>query len=573
MGRPPKTLSSEELEIRQAKRKEQNRLAQIRLRLRKRGFDPNACGAPKSLRAVASTVKADKTLTSLQLGHNKAPQKPIDPLRPREDSVALEPTEPLLASLPPAVPPLFPYPRSENTRTSTSSLPLVSKPPLNVAPLLYSPFGPPLHDPVSKLGTLSQPSDWHSLLPQLNNGSSTMNEGIKSSVWDATNYLPPPASAEVAVLPKLHEDDSPADRVSQDTTPGQPIIRSGQKDKYRRGMAAFYATLADELKHGDKELEEGESFAVTNRWTSDHKSSTTTPKGKESSNVLSDFLASLNGSTTALQSYSSKGTEDLLTATADGVRQATTSNASQALSACQLSSRTVGPDRIWSPNDFWPSTYTFSATGSLRLLPSFPVEHVFYCVGEILGVDLTIWDDDQQLSHLAENYAQYCTIRAGAAPDSGEPGLNTALSVSPNPSKWAPGSRQPRPQGLLQWERMPSILRPSKLAAQVPHHFFIDACFPWPSVRDRVLEHMRDGRFTQNELCMDMWAVESTNAWDAAYIVHGDNLFDPDAYEPSERFLQKWGFLFPRTFLGSHAPPLDGGFSRGDRGWIADGLC
>ncbi|CAO1629209.1 unnamed protein product [Parajaminaea phylloscopi] len=100
-------------------------------------------------------------------------------------------------------------------------------------------------------------------------------------------------------------------------------------------------------------------------------------------------------------------------------------------------------------------------------------------------------------------------------------------------------------RSLLRWGFLPDNMAPSNLSAVVAHHPFIDLSFPWPSVRDKILASIAFGLLDEVALCVDIWPGHEyqEQGADPPYWVHGDDPFDPEAYELSDRFATTFACL------------------------------
>ncbi|KAH8754294.1 hypothetical protein F5883DRAFT_573447 [Diaporthe sp. PMI_573] len=87
----------------------------------------------------------------------------------------------------------------------------------------------------------------------------------------------------------------------------------------------------------------------------------------------------------------------------------------------------------------------------------------------------------------------------------------------------------------------PDWLRPTALQISVRHHPWIDL-IPFPSMRDNILREVEAGLLDQKALGIDVLDVQDNGCNAATLIVWGD-AWDPQGWEASVPFLQKWGGL------------------------------
>lgn len=75
-----------------------------------------------------------------------------------------------------------------------------------------------------------------------------------------------------------------------------------------------------------------------------------------------------------------------------------------------------------------------------------------------------------------------------------------------------------------------------------------DLSFPWPSVRDKILAATAAGLLSAHAVCVEVWPSSDLQEQGAEppYWVHGDDPFDPEAYELSDRFARNLGCLLDR---------------------------
>lgn len=108
----------------------------------------------------------------------------------------------------------------------------------------------------------------------------------------------------------------------------------------------------------------------------------------------------------------------------------------------------------------------------------------------------------------------------------------------------SPFSKQGPGLGLGALPACPDNMRPTALQVSVPHHPWIDL-FPLPRMRDNLLRaaQVRKGTIDEDSLCRDIVDVGAGRGIEhAALVVWGDP-WDPGAWEATEMFLRKWGWL------------------------------
>jgi hypothetical protein len=94
------------------------------------------------------------------------------------------------------------------------------------------------------------------------------------------------------------------------------------------------------------------------------------------------------------------------------------------------------------------------------------------------------------------------------------------------------------PRRSVDW---PANLHPTSLQCSMPHHPWLDL-FPWPKVRDNMLEAFEDPSMCdEDELCHDICEYQGHEI-DPPVIVWGD-AWDPRSWEITPAFLMKWGWL------------------------------
>ena len=104
--------------------------------------------------------------------------------------------------------------------------------------------------------------------------------------------------------------------------------------------------------------------------------------------------------------------------------------------------------------------------------------------------------------------------------------------------KYGPAPDPTSAQRSIEW---PTNLQPTPIQCSIEHHPWLDV-FPWPRVRDNMLqafEHL--GIDGEDELCHDVSEYEGHET-DPMLVVWGD-AWDPNSWEFTPNFLQKWGWL------------------------------
>jgi hypothetical protein len=86
---------------------------------------------------------------------------------------------------------------------------------------------------------------------------------------------------------------------------------------------------------------------------------------------------------------------------------------------------------------------------------------------------------------------------------------------------------------------IPPSLRPTQCQRRIPHHPWLDF-FPFPNMRDNLIA-VQDF-IDDDDLCHDLMAFWDTRNTGATLLVWGQS-WDPENWEVTPRFLQKWGFL------------------------------
>ncbi|CAH0046904.1 unnamed protein product [Clonostachys solani] len=85
-------------------------------------------------------------------------------------------------------------------------------------------------------------------------------------------------------------------------------------------------------------------------------------------------------------------------------------------------------------------------------------------------------------------------------------------------------------------------LYPTDLQRTVEHHPWIDL-FPFPRMRDNILSAIASDGIDEDDLCYDLCDVDETGPLPKASLIIWGNAWDPRAWEVSEGFWRKWGWI------------------------------
>ncbi|QGI75243.1 hypothetical protein CEK25_000149 [Fusarium fujikuroi] len=96
--------------------------------------------------------------------------------------------------------------------------------------------------------------------------------------------------------------------------------------------------------------------------------------------------------------------------------------------------------------------------------------------------------------------------------------------------------------GTLVKSSCPESLRPTKLQIEIEHHPWVDL-LPFPQLRDNMLKGYTNGVFDEDELCIDILGLMSSQGLDDAYLIVWGEAHDGKSWEVSVGFLKKWGWL------------------------------
>ncbi|GFF28391.1 hypothetical protein IFM61606_10150 [Aspergillus udagawae] len=94
--------------------------------------------------------------------------------------------------------------------------------------------------------------------------------------------------------------------------------------------------------------------------------------------------------------------------------------------------------------------------------------------------------------------------------------------------------------GYIDEQKLPPSLRPTRLQKTIPHHPWLDF-FPIPKIRDNLLTTGEDN-FDDCQLCIDIMGFWDSGMDACCLLVWGDPT-DPNNWEVTERFLQKWPWV------------------------------
>lgn len=96
--------------------------------------------------------------------------------------------------------------------------------------------------------------------------------------------------------------------------------------------------------------------------------------------------------------------------------------------------------------------------------------------------------------------------------------------------------------GTLVKSACPESLRPTRLQIEIEHHPWVDL-LPFPQLRDNMLKGYTSGVFDEDELCIDILGLMSSQGLDDAYLIVWGEAHDGSSWEVSVGFLRKWGWL------------------------------
>jgi hypothetical protein len=94
--------------------------------------------------------------------------------------------------------------------------------------------------------------------------------------------------------------------------------------------------------------------------------------------------------------------------------------------------------------------------------------------------------------------------------------------------------------GYVDEQKLPPSLRPTRMQRTIPHHPWLDF-FPIPKIRDNLLTTGEDN-FDDCQLCVDIMGFWNPAMDSCCMLVWGDPT-DPNNWEVTERFLQKWPWV------------------------------
>ncbi|CAO1619790.1 unnamed protein product [Sympodiomycopsis kandeliae] len=188
---------------------------------------------------------------------------------------------------------------------------------------------------------------------------------------------------------------------------------------------------------------------------------------------------------------------------------------------------------------------------------------VLQMASEKLGLMYEYVEGDFSISFLAQDFLS-ATSGLGSGPAISGPGQT---ELGKWPTEQEPHLRVPSPlsrdgkgpasgteNGLgpvLRWSHVPENMRPSRLSGIVSHHPYIDLSFPWPIFRDRILAAMSCHLLHEVDLCMEIWPGEDFQPVGAEppYWIHGDDPFDPESYEVSDRLAKRYPWLLDASII------------------------
>ncbi|KAF5687635.1 hypothetical protein FCIRC_2341 [Fusarium circinatum] len=88
----------------------------------------------------------------------------------------------------------------------------------------------------------------------------------------------------------------------------------------------------------------------------------------------------------------------------------------------------------------------------------------------------------------------------------------------------------------------PESLRPTKLQIEIEHHPWVDL-LPFPRLRDNMLKAYTSDVIDEDELCIDILGLMSSQGLDDAYLIVWGEAHEEMSWEVSVGFLKKWGWL------------------------------
>ncbi|CAJ0552683.1 Ff.00g007610.m01.CDS01 [Fusarium sp. VM40] len=101
----------------------------------------------------------------------------------------------------------------------------------------------------------------------------------------------------------------------------------------------------------------------------------------------------------------------------------------------------------------------------------------------------------------------------------------------------------PKPaDGALARPSCPESLHPTKLQIEIEHHPWVDL-LPIPQLRDNMLRAYTSGVIDEDELCIDILGLLSSQGLQDAYLIVWGESHDASSWEVSVGFLKKWGWL------------------------------
>lgn len=245
--------------------------------------------------------------------------------------------------------------------------------------------------------------------------------------------------------------------------------------------------------------------------------------------------SSRNGSTSS-QSQSQQQQQHTLTQLLPNLATSSSSSTAQALS--RLAQQHVQNGDEESFRDFVALTALSIPWANRLLKPRWDLMKVLHLATQRLGLTFDYVEEDSSISFLALDFEN----ASGKALTMGQ-GLGGASGQG--------GSSSMEMASTLRWHVVPDNMQPSTLCGAVPHHPFVDLSFPWPVVRDKILAAATCGLLNEHTLCVDIWPGDSyqESGAEPPYWVHGDDAFDPEAYEVSDRFARKYPWLLDASII------------------------
>lgn len=102
------------------------------------------------------------------------------------------------------------------------------------------------------------------------------------------------------------------------------------------------------------------------------------------------------------------------------------------------------------------------------------------------------------------------------------------------------GPHRPSSAGPVSYS--PKCLQPTALQFQVKHHPWIDL-FPFPRVRDNILQALAAECLNEDDLCSDLLDVQDNRTCEKPSLILWGESSDERGWEASTAFFKKWGWL------------------------------